>query len=96
MNEQMGIVLKFDEKYGFGRENLFRLVHVLDIAALILKNGIYDVLSLHNLDIQNIRGQRYDDASNMRGGWKGLQALVSNDCSYAHYIHCFIHHFLIN
>jgi len=28
----------------------------------------------------------------MRGGWNGLQALVSNDCPYAYYIHCFAHH----
>jgi len=27
----------------------------------------------------------------MRGGWNGLQALVSNDCPYAYYIHCFAH-----
>ncbi|XP_059451079.1 uncharacterized protein LOC132181866 [Corylus avellana] len=43
------------------------------------------------LEIQNIRGQAYDGASNMRGGWNGLQAFVSNDCSYAYYIHCFAH-----
>ena len=27
----------------------------------------------------------------MRGGWNGLQALVSNDCLYAYYILCFAH-----
>jgi hypothetical protein len=27
----------------------------------------------------------------MRGEWNGLQALVSNDCPYAYYIHCFAH-----
>ena len=27
----------------------------------------------------------------MRGGWNELQALVSNDCPYAYYIHCFAH-----
>jgi hypothetical protein len=48
-------------------------------------------LSHHSLDIQNIRGQRYDGASNMQGEWNGLQALVSNDCPYAYYVHCFAH-----
>ncbi|XP_059452346.1 uncharacterized protein LOC132182952 [Corylus avellana] len=33
----------------------------------------------------------YGGASNMRGGRNGLQALVSNDCPYAYYIHCFAH-----
>ena len=27
----------------------------------------------------------------MRGGWNGLQALVSNNCPYAYYIHYFAH-----
>jgi hypothetical protein len=58
---------------------------------LALQNGIYFVLSQHKLAIENIRGQGYDGASNMRGKWNGLQALISNDCPYAYYIHCFTH-----
>ncbi|CAM8997422.1 unnamed protein product [Rhodiola kirilowii] len=27
----------------------------------------------------------------MRGEWKGLQALVSRECPYAYYVHCFAH-----
>jgi hypothetical protein len=95
MKEQMAIVLRFVDKNGFVRERFFGLVHVSDTAALTLKKGIYSVLSKHQLDIQNIRGQGYDGASNMRGGWNGLQALVSNDCSYAYYIHCFAHRLLL-
>jgi len=47
---------------------------------LTFKNKIANVLSQNGLDIQNIRGQGYDGASNMRGEWKGLQALFLNDC----------------
>ena len=47
------------------------------------------MFSNYCLDIQNIRGQGYDGASNMRGEWNGLQALILNDCPYAYYIHCF-------
>jgi hypothetical protein len=91
MKEQMTIVLRFVDKNGFVRERFFGLVHISDTAAVTLKKGIYSVLSKHQLDIQNIQGQGYDGASNMRGGWNGLQALVSNDCPYAYYIHCFAH-----
>ncbi|KAL4620489.1 hypothetical protein ACB092_06G158100 [Castanea dentata] len=56
-------------------------VHVLDTTALTLKDEIYSILSHH----------RYDGASNMRGEWNVLKALVSNDCPYAYYIHCFAH-----
>ncbi|XP_062150389.1 uncharacterized protein LOC133859059 [Alnus glutinosa] len=93
MKEQMAIVLRFVDKDGFVRERFFGLVHVSNTAAVTLQNGIYFVLSQHKLAIENIRGQGYDGASNMRGGWNGLQALVSNDCPYAYYIHCFAHCF---
>ncbi|OMO49685.1 hypothetical protein COLO4_38446 [Corchorus olitorius] len=65
--------------------------HVKDTAALTLKNEICGVLSLHNLLVENMRGQGYDGASNMRGEWHGLQALFLNDCPFAYYVHCFAH-----
>jgi hypothetical protein len=68
------------------------IVHVANTTALTLQKGIYFVLSQHKLAIENIHGQGYDDASNMRGGWNGLQALVSNDRPYPYDIHCFAHH----
>ena len=76
---------------GFVKERFFGLIHVVDTVALTLKKGIYSLLSQYCLDIQNIRGQGYDEASNMQGMWNGLQALILNDCPYAYYIHCFAH-----
>ena len=74
MNEQLTIVLRFVEKNGFVQERFFGLVHVSDTVALTLQKGIYFVLSQHKQDIQNIRKQGYDGASNMRGGMNELQA----------------------
>ncbi|KAI8533309.1 hypothetical protein RHMOL_Rhmol11G0287300 [Rhododendron molle] len=91
MKEQMAIVLRFVDKCGFVRERFFGVVHVPNTTSLTLKNEIYSILSHHILNIQNIRGQGYDGASNMRGGWNGLQALVLKHCPYAYYIHCFAH-----
>ncbi|KAL9690219.1 hypothetical protein QQ045_010616 [Rhodiola kirilowii] len=75
--EQMTLVLRFVDRD--------------DTASLTLKNGIFSMLSRYNLDIESIRGQGYDGASNMRGEWKGLQALVSRECPHAYYVHCFAH-----
>jgi len=91
MKKQMAIVLRFVDKDGFVRELFFGLVHVSNFVALTLQKGIYFVLSQHKLAIENIRGQGYDGASNMRGEWNGLQALISNDYPYAYYIRCFAH-----
>jgi hypothetical protein len=84
--EQMAIVLRFVNKEGLIKERFLDLVHVKDTAALTLKNSICAVLSDNSLNIQDIRGQGYDGASNMRGEWNGLKALVLNECPYAYYI----------
>ncbi|KAK9676664.1 hypothetical protein RND81_11G092200 [Saponaria officinalis] len=81
----------FFDKNGSIQERLFDLIHVSETSALTLKSAITNCLSAHNLKIENIRGQGYDGASNMRGEWSGLQALFLNECSYAYYVHCFAH-----
>ncbi|KAH9697194.1 TTF-type domain-containing protein [Citrus sinensis] len=75
----------------FVREPFFGLVHVSNTSVVTLKDGIYSLLSHNNLNIQNIQGQGYDGASNMRGEWNCLQALILKDCPYAYYIHCLAH-----
>ncbi|XP_028107978.1 uncharacterized protein LOC114306840 [Camellia sinensis] len=65
-------------------EYFFDIVHVSDTTSATLKEEICIVLSRHNLSVQNIRGQGYDGASNMRGEWTGLQALFLHDCHFAH------------
>ncbi|XP_061372803.1 uncharacterized protein LOC133315239 [Gastrolobium bilobum] len=89
--EYMAIVLRFIDKDGFIRERFFGLVHVEDTSAKTLKQGIFNTLCHHNLDVQNIRGQGYDGASNMRGECNGLQALICAECPTAYYVHCFAH-----
>ena len=62
-----------------------------DTTALTLKNEICAALSHYNLHIENIRGQGYDGASNIRGEWNVLQALLLKDCPYAYYVRCMTH-----
>ncbi|GKU91669.1 hypothetical protein SLEP1_g5506 [Rubroshorea leprosula] len=89
--KQMSIVVRFVDKDGFVKERLLDVVHVRETNALTLKQEICSVLSHHNLSIQNVRGQGYDGASNMRGEWNGLQALILQECPYAYYVHCLAH-----
>jgi len=65
--EQIALVIRFVDKSGFIRERFLDIVHVKDTTASTLKEEIFFVLSHHNLDVQNIRGQRYDGASNIHG-----------------------------
>ncbi|GJX34344.1 zinc finger MYM-type protein 1-like protein [Tanacetum coccineum] len=89
--EQMAIVVRFVDRNGYIKERFLDLVHVKDTNALTLKNEILSSLSHLKLDVQDIRGQGYDGASNMRGEWNGLKALILNECPFAYYVHCFAH-----
>ncbi|CAL8121881.1 unnamed protein product [Prunus armeniaca] len=89
--EQMTIILRFVDGQGFIRERFFDIVSVANTNALTLKKEICKVLGNNGILVENMRGQEYDDASNMRGSWNGLQALFLEDCPYAYYVHCFAH-----
>jgi hypothetical protein len=89
--EQMAIVLRFVDTNGVLQERFFDLVHVKNTKALTLKAEICNVLSNHGFDLQNLRGQGYDGASNMKGELNGLQTLILKECPYAYYVHCYAH-----
>ncbi|KAI3813620.1 hypothetical protein L1987_18348 [Smallanthus sonchifolius] len=89
--EQMAIVLRFVDAEGMIRERFLDLVHVRDTCSATLKTSLWKQLLHYQFDVSKIRGQGYDGASNMRGEWNGLHALVLNDCPYAYYVHCFAH-----
>ncbi|KAL5812369.1 hypothetical protein ACOSQ3_027319 [Xanthoceras sorbifolium] len=77
--EQMAIILRYVDVDGFVRERFFEIVGLGDTNASTLKREICIVLDRYNILTENLRGQGYDGASNMR------------DCPYAYYIHCFAH-----
>ena len=58
---------------------------------MTLFNTIQQVLGEHKLSLENIHGQSYDNASNMIGLEKGLQALFKNINRYADYVPCTVH-----
>jgi hypothetical protein len=68
--------------------DFFDIIYVKNTIASTPKEKIFFILFHRNLNVQNIRGQRYDGASNLCGEWNGLQAFFINDCLYAYYLHC--------
>ena len=77
--EQMALVVRFVNKEGYIKERFLDIIHVSDTTALTLKEAICVVLAYNNFSIRDIRGQGYDGASNMRGEWNGLKALILNE-----------------
>ncbi|XP_023754206.2 uncharacterized protein LOC111902624 [Lactuca sativa] len=89
--EQMAIVLCYVDSLSFVKERFIGLVHVKDTSSLTLKNAINEVLTSNKLSFSRIRGQGYDGASNMRGEFNGLKALILQENETTFYVHCFAH-----
>ncbi|XP_022845459.1 zinc finger MYM-type protein 1-like [Olea europaea var. sylvestris] len=90
MKEQMSVIIRY-VKNGCVLEHFIGVIHVLSITAASLKVAIDQLFSTHNLSISNLRGQGYNGASNMRGEYNGLKALILKENPSAYYIHCFAH-----
>ncbi|CAI9259805.1 unnamed protein product [Lactuca saligna] len=75
--EQMVIVLRYVDNCGVVKERFIGVVHVKDTSSLTLKAAIDDVFTR----------QGYDGASNMRGAFNGLKALILQYNDSAYYVH---------
>ncbi|CAM8884625.1 unnamed protein product [Rhodiola kirilowii] len=89
--EQMAVILRFVDKSGTVKERFIGVIHVKDTSSSSLKNAIDSLFSEHGLSLKSLRGQGYDGASNMKGEFNGLRALISQENSSAYYVHCFAH-----
>ena len=61
--------------------------HTAEQMASILLNFLKE----KDLDINNCRGQSYDNASNMSGRYNGVQAILKRECKYAAFLPCCSH-----
>ncbi|XP_076932368.1 uncharacterized protein LOC143597875 [Bidens hawaiensis] len=82
LKEQMAVVVRYVDKLGVFKETFIGIAHVKDTSSSTLKQAIVSLL---------VRGQGYDGASNIRGEFNGLKALILKDNPSAEYIHCFVH-----
>ncbi|CAN1732426.1 Zinc finger MYM-type protein 1, partial [Linum perenne] len=89
--EQMALILRFVNSAGILTERFFAIKGVSETSLETLKQVICDVLSQYNLQVDKLRGQGYDGASNMSGQFNGLKALFLKDCPYAYFVHYFAH-----
>lgn len=73
------------------KEAFLGMYETSSTTGLVLTNILLDVFQRYGLDIQFLRGQCYDGASNMKGQDKGVQARVLELQPLACYTHCFNH-----
>lgn len=86
IKEQMRVVLRYVNNHGDVIERFFGVVHVPDTSSISLKNAIDELFAKHKLSLSRLRGQGYDGASNMRGEFNGLKALILKENPYARFL----------
>ncbi|CAG4956026.1 unnamed protein product [Parnassius apollo] len=77
--EQMSIILRFcNSSTGVIEEHFVGFIAVTEKTGEYLTNSILQELERNGLDIQNCRGQGYDNGTNMVGIHKGIRTRILN------------------
>ncbi|XP_010431167.1 PREDICTED: uncharacterized protein LOC104715460 [Camelina sativa] len=84
--KQMAIVFRFVDKSGAVKERFIGVVHVKETSSASLKSAIDNLFAKYGLSLKRLRGQGYGGASNMKGEFNGLRALVVRENSAAYYL----------
>jgi len=90
-NEQATIIIRFVDNEDSIQERLIGFSDVSRTDSETLFKLLKDTLTSQGLSLLNIRGQRYDGASNMSGEHQGLQARIKDEAPKPVYVHCYAH-----
>lgn len=93
-DEQMSLVLRcvnVSESPIVVQEFFICFIKVYDTSGLGLFDELIEALNILGLDIDNIRGQGYDNGSNMKGKNKGVQSRLLEKNPRAFYTPCACH-----
>jgi hypothetical protein len=74
--EHMILALRYVDNSRDSKESFLGLVHVKETTSSYLKAAIDSLFSEYKLCYNQVRGQGYDDASNMSGQFNGLKSLI--------------------
>ena len=89
--DQLCFVLRYVLPNGEPVERFLAFIPMHSHLAVSMLEIILEKLSMHGINIQNCRGQSYDNASNMSGIYSGLQARIKEINPLAEYIPCAAH-----
>ncbi|XP_067123962.1 zinc finger MYM-type protein 1-like, partial [Centruroides vittatus] len=94
--EQTSVIIRyvnFEEKRLIINESFIRFIEATDVTGEGLAKTLLKTLSELDLDIMNCRGQGYDNGSNMKWKYKGVQSRIIALNPHAIYVPCLSHSF---
>lgn len=89
--DQLSIVIRYVDNKGFPQERFLGFLDNTGHKSEQLTDAVLSTLALYQLDTDNLRGQSYDNASNMSRAYSGLQTRIKQVCPLAKYTPCAAH-----
>ena len=89
--EQVSIGLRFVDRNNDIREEFLDFKQAERITGRALASILISALEEWDLDIQHLRGQGYDGASNMSASKHGVQGIITELTPLTLYVHCHCH-----
>nr|XP_047132496.1 uncharacterized protein LOC124811214 [Hydra vulgaris] len=89
--DQLSFIFRYVQKNGCPVERFLGFLPNSGHKSEELADAVFLVLESHGLGINNCRGQSYDNASNMSGRYKGLQARIKKVNPLATFVPCSAH-----
>ncbi|GBP70482.1 Zinc finger MYM-type protein 1 [Eumeta japonica] len=88
--DQLTVVLRYVTSNGEVAERFLKFLLIQNHKGEELATEILNFCQ-YNIDVRNLRGQSYDNASNMSGCYNGLQVHIKRINHLAHYVPCAAH-----
>ncbi|XP_050064590.1 zinc finger MYM-type protein 1-like [Aphis gossypii] len=89
--DQLAFIFRYVSNNGEPVERFLKFLANSGHKSKDLADAVFMVLEENEIDINNCRGQSYDNASNMSGVYSGLQARIKEACLHAVYVPCAAH-----
>ena len=88
--DQLTLIIRFVLQSG-PVERFLKFIPIFSHTGLKIALIILQFLEENGINIENCRGQSYDNAANMSGMYNGVQAIIRERCSVAYYVPCTAH-----
>lgn len=90
-SDQLTIIIRYVFSEGVPVERFLAFVKLKDHTGATMEDVVLKTLSDLDIPLSDMRGQSYDNASNMAGMYNGVQALIKTHNSLAEYVPCSAH-----
>jgi hypothetical protein len=89
--DQLTFIVRYVKENGKPVERFIRFIELYGHGAANMTDVITQLINDMGLNMDNCRGQSYDNASNMSGIYSGLQARIKEINPLAHFVPCAAH-----